>query len=168
MAQQELKELRGKCLARERVFRNGVMRYPTDQPFPVTLRVPPNEDGSYPTFEEALPPSLEYYGPLGETPPVVERDAAVPKQPLAPGEGAPQVPLPDKSTRLLSAYQMLDPDNEAHWTRDGRPRCAALAEICGDRVSQEDVDQHLKNLRRPTTPTAEAMAEAAEEEATGD
>jgi hypothetical protein len=147
------KVVTGRCVANARCFVNSCLREPMDEPFLVSYLVFPDEDGVYPTFQDVMSKALEYLGPLqqGEVPPE-NRDAAVPKQPMAPGEGAPQRNMPDRKTRLLSAYQMLNPDNDAHWTADGKPRVAALSQLMGESVQQSDVKLALNGLTRPATP----------------
>ena len=136
------------CSGNDPVYINDTYHYPADPPFKVTYWITPDENGEYPEcLEDVLPPSVEYFGPCeGHIEP---RDAAIPLQPMAPGEGSPQMTLPDRATRLLSAFQMLDPSNNAHWTRTGKPRLAALGQFMGDRVTDTDVEEHLNKMGRP-------------------
>lgn len=49
---------------------------------------------------------------------------------------------------LSAALKMLNPDEDAHWTKDGLPDLNALKEITGKKISRKDVEKEAEGFTR--------------------
>ena len=68
------------------------------------------------------------------------------------------VPLPPKTedttgdvgngTTVAEALDLVDVDNEANWTGDGKPSTGALSELCGRDVTEEERDQVMARIAK--------------------
>lgn len=50
--------------------------------------------------------------------------------------------------RIAEALKQLDTMNDAHWTADGRPACAAVESIIGDPVTRAEIAAAAPNFNR--------------------
>ena len=66
---------------------------------------------------------------------------------LPNGDGPPA----ELNAKLLRAVQSLDPDNDAHWTKDGKPAMTAVEKFYGSAdVTRADVEAVAPGFTRPT------------------
>lgn len=89
-----------------------------------------------------------------------------------PGQGAPRTAAqlaagdgsaPDVNSKLLAAVRSLDPNEETHWTQDGKPAIVAIQNIYGQTgFTRKDVDAVLPGYTRA------AAHEALKAEESGD
>ena len=49
---------------------------------------------------------------------------------------------------LIEALQALDPDDDDHWTAEGRPAMAALIDLAGREVTRREVDAIAPDFTR--------------------
>lgn len=69
------------------------------------------------------------------------------------GDGQP----PELNQKLLKAVRTLDPTNDEHWTKDGKPAVSAVAHLYGSAdVTRKDVDAVAPGFTRDKAKPAES------------
>jgi hypothetical protein len=58
-------------------------------------------------------------------------------------------PLPDLDEQVRGALARLDPTEDAHWTKSGKPDLNAISEMLGRRVTRVKVNELMPDLTRP-------------------
>lgn len=72
---------------------------------------------------------------------------------LSDGNG--RAPGVDVNEKLIRAIGNLDPANNDHWTKDGRPAVTAVSTFYGaGDVTRKDIEDAAPNVRRPNTGAA--------------
>lgn len=94
-----------------------------------------------------------------EPPPATVRPGAVtaPPPPPAPApEPAPPPPPPPPPAPkpdIATAVRMLDPDNDAHWTKDHKPQVDDVSALVGRRITRQEIDAAAPGYLRPGAVT---------------
>lgn len=55
----------------------------------------------------------------------------------------------DLDTRINDAFSALDPANDAHWTKAGKPDVDTVSKLVGATVSRKDIDKVDASFERP-------------------
>lgn len=99
-------------------------------------------------------------GPDGKEPAeassgVVRRDdnpARGSKGILADGDGHKDAGIHPQESQILRALKLLDPSNNEHWTKDGKPSCDAVAALMNSgNVTRAQIEDALPGFRRKAT-----------------
>lgn len=127
-------------------------------PFAVTVDIESDENGVFPDpLWKGLEPCFEYAGPADSREVAPPRDAAMSKPNAKPGDQG--FGSSDKETQIKQAAQLLDPKNDAHWTRKGRPRSAVISHTLGWKVTNANIKESLPFMIRPGFTRDEADTE---------
>lgn len=68
--------------------------------------------------------------------------AAPPAPPSAPTEDA-------KAGQIAEALKLLDPSDDAHWTKAGKPNINVLVETLGFKITKQDLEAVAPDFERP-------------------
>lgn len=62
-------------------------------------------------------------------------------------------------SQIREALKTLDPKNDDHWTRDGKPMMKVLEDLLGFDVSRAKIEQAFPRFNRDTIPLSEAKSD---------
>lgn len=68
------------------------------------------------------------------------------------------VPVDPKEVKVKQALNMLRPEDDAHWNKDGKPNLNVLKEYAGTPVSKKDLEAYAPGfIRRSIAKVAQVI-----------